>query len=95
MRVDQALLTGESVSVPKQSELVDDLRAVNQDKVNLLFSGTNIAAGRCTGIVIGTGQNTEIGKVSGSLKKLWTKPRARSATQWPRPRLKRPHWPRN
>jgi len=67
MRVDQALLTGESVSVPKQSELVDDLRAVNQDKVNLLFSGTNIAAGRCTGIVIGTGQNTEIGKIRDSM----------------------------
>ena len=56
-------MTGESVSVPKQTESVDDLRAVNQDKVNLLFSGTNIAAGRCTGIVIGTGQATEIGKV--------------------------------
>ena len=67
MRIDQALLTGESVSVLKQTELVDDLRAVNQDKVNLLFSGTNIASGRCTGIVIGTGTNTEIGKVSGSL----------------------------
>ena len=63
IRVDQALLTGESVSVPKQTESVDDMRAVNQDKVNLLFSGTNIAAGRCTGIVIGTGQSTEIGKV--------------------------------
>ena len=57
-------MTGESVSVPKQTEPVNDLRAVNQDKVNLLFSGTNIAAGRCTGIVIGTGQNTEIGKVN-------------------------------
>ena len=61
-------MTGESVSVPKQTEPVNDLRAVNQDKVNLLFSGTNIAAGRCTGIVIGTGQNTEIGKVNQSEK---------------------------
>merc|ERR1711962_837105 len=67
IRVDQALLTGESVSVPKQTEAVNDLRAVNQDKVNLLFSGTNIAAGRCLGIVIGTGQNTEIGKIRDSM----------------------------
>lgn len=70
MRIDQALLTGESVSVQKQHETVDDLRAVNQDKVNLLFSGTNVASGRCYGIVIGTGQATEIGKVRNILTHL-------------------------
>merc|ERR1712226_1053958 len=63
MRIDQALLTGESVSAQKQTETVDDLRAVNQDKTNLLFSGTNVASGRAIGIVIGTGQSTEIGKI--------------------------------
>jgi len=67
MRIDQALLTGESVSVQKQTEVVDDLRAVNQDKVNLLFSGTNVASGRCYGIVVGTGKSTEIGKISGMM----------------------------
>ena len=30
----------------------------------MLFSGTNVASGRCVGIVVGTGQNTEMGKVS-------------------------------
>jgi Ca2+ transporting ATPase len=63
IRIDQALLTGESVSVIKQSEAIPELRAVNQDKKNLLFSGTNIAAGKCRGIVIGTGLSTEIGKI--------------------------------
>jgi Ca2+ transporting ATPase len=63
IRIDQALLTGESVSVIKHTDAIDDLRAVNQDKKNLLFSGTNIAAGRAIGIVIGTGTNTEIGKI--------------------------------
>ncbi|XP_050410087.1 sarcoplasmic/endoplasmic reticulum calcium ATPase 1 isoform X2 [Patella vulgata] len=63
LRVDQAILTGESVSVLKQTEAVPDPRAVNQDKKNILFSGTNIAAGKCRGIVIGTGLNTEIGKI--------------------------------
>jgi len=63
LRVDQAILTGESVSVLKQTETVPDLRAVNQDKKNLLFSGTNIAAGKCRGIVVGTGLRTEIGKI--------------------------------
>ncbi|CAF2843471.1 unnamed protein product [Rotaria sp. Silwood2] len=63
LRVDQSLLTGESVSVIKHTDPILDLRAVNQDKKNILFSGTNIAAGKCRGIVIGTGLNTEIGKI--------------------------------
>jgi Ca2+ transporting ATPase len=51
------------VSVLKQCEEVEDKRAVNQDKRNMLFSGTNIAAGKCRGIVVGTGLLTEIGKI--------------------------------
>lgn len=41
IRIDQALLTGESVSVIKQSEPIPEVRAVNQDKKNLLFSVSN------------------------------------------------------
>ncbi|CAF1248683.1 unnamed protein product [Rotaria magnacalcarata] len=63
LRVDQSLLTGESVSVIKHTDPVPDPRAVNQDKKNILFSGTNIATGKCRGIVVGTGLNTEIGKI--------------------------------
>ena len=60
LRIDQALLTGESVSVIKHADSIPDPRAVNQDKKNILFSGTNIAAGKCRGVVIGTGLQTEI-----------------------------------
>nr|XP_022343178.1 calcium-transporting ATPase sarcoplasmic/endoplasmic reticulum type-like isoform X3 [Crassostrea virginica] len=63
LRVDQSILTGESVSVIKHTDPIPDVRAVNQDKKNILFSGTNISAGKCRGIVIGTGLNTEIGKI--------------------------------
>lgn len=63
LRVDQAILTGESVSILKHTDAIPDPRAVNQDKKNLLFSGTNIAAGKARGIVVGTGLNTEIGKI--------------------------------
>jgi Ca2+ transporting ATPase len=63
LRIDQALLTGESVSVIKHTDVIPDTRALNQDKKNILFSGTNIAAGKCRGIVIGTGCSTEIGKI--------------------------------
>ncbi|XP_068124608.1 sarcoplasmic/endoplasmic reticulum calcium ATPase 3 [Hyperolius riggenbachi] len=63
LRVDQSILTGESVSVIKHTDPVPDPRAVNQDKKNMLFSGTNIAAGKAVGIVIATGVYTEIGKI--------------------------------
>nr|XP_020453458.1 sarcoplasmic/endoplasmic reticulum calcium ATPase 1-like isoform X2 [Monopterus albus] len=63
LRVDQSILTGESVSVIKHTDPVPDPRAVNQDKKNMLFSGTNIAAGKATGIVVATGISTEIGKI--------------------------------
>ncbi|KAJ8312747.1 hypothetical protein KUTeg_010120 [Tegillarca granosa] len=63
IRIDQSILTGESVSVIKHSDPIPDPRAVNQDKKNILFSGTNISTGKCRGIVIGTGLNTEIGKI--------------------------------
>merc|ERR1711931_510745 len=63
LRVDQSILTGESVSVIKHTDAVPDPRAVNQDKKNMLFSGTNIAAGKAVGIAVGTGVSTEIGKI--------------------------------
>ncbi|EHB11840.1 Sarcoplasmic/endoplasmic reticulum calcium ATPase 1 [Heterocephalus glaber] len=63
LRVDQSILTGESVSVIKHTDPIPDPRAVNQDKKNMLFSGTNIAAGKAVGIVATTGVNTEIGKI--------------------------------
>lgn len=46
IRIDQSILTGESVSVIKHTESVPDPRAVNQDKKNCLFSGTNVASGK-------------------------------------------------
>lgn len=63
LRIDQSILTGESISVIKHTDAIPDPRAVNQDKKNILFSGTNVAAGKARGIVIGTGLNTAIGKI--------------------------------
>uniref|UniRef100_A0A1B6E9S2 Calcium-transporting ATPase n=1 Tax=Clastoptera arizonana TaxID=38151 RepID=A0A1B6E9S2_9HEMI len=63
LRIDQSILTGESVSVIKHTDAIPDPRAVNQDKKNILFSGTNVAAGKARGVVMGTGLCTAIGKI--------------------------------
>merc|ERR1712209_128369 len=46
LRIDQSILTGESVSVIKHCDPVPDPRAVNQDKKNIVFSGTNVSSGK-------------------------------------------------
>merc|ERR1719192_3184023 len=63
LRIDQSILTGESVSVIKHNEPIPDPRAVNQDKKNIVFAGTNVAAGKARGIIIGTGLDTAIGRI--------------------------------
>ncbi len=62
-RVDQAILTGESISVNKSLDAVADARAVKQDMTNILFSGTTIASGSGTALVVLTGEKTAIGDI--------------------------------
>eukprot|EP00041_Stephanoeca_diplocostata_P008591 m.126910 g.126910 ORF g.126910 m.126910 type:complete len:1017 (+) comp17398_c0_seq1:74-3124(+) len=66
LRVDQSILTGESVSVRKDTDVVAKFQ-VPQDKINLCFSGTNVAGGKAIGVVVGTGSNTAIGKINSEL----------------------------
>jgi Ca2+ transporting ATPase len=66
-RVDQAILTGESESVSKYLEAVQDPRAVKQDQTNMLFSGTTIVNGTGTAVVVYTGAHTAIGDIHKSI----------------------------
>lgn len=66
LTLDQAILTGESNSVSKETGPVKNAQ-VNQDKINVAFSGTNVASGKATGVVTFTGRNTEIGKINQAL----------------------------
>ncbi|TAQ88410.1 hypothetical protein B7494_g3275 [Chlorociboria aeruginascens] len=65
--VDQAILTGESESVGKDTFVVKDLQAVKQDQVNTLFSGTTVVTGHATAIVVLTGSSTAIGDIHESI----------------------------
>ncbi|RID48747.1 hypothetical protein BRARA_I05236 [Brassica rapa] len=66
-RVDQAILTGESCSVEKDVECTSTTNAVYQDKKNILFSGTDVVAGRGRAVVIGVGSNTAMGSIHDSM----------------------------
>ncbi|CAG8562038.1 5501_t:CDS:10 [Ambispora gerdemannii] len=66
-RVDQAILTGESVSVNKDTAIISDKRAVKQDQINILFSGTSVVIGKARAIVVKTGTGTAIGDIHKSI----------------------------
>ncbi|KAF9533483.1 Ca-transporting ATPase [Crepidotus variabilis] len=66
-RVDQAILTGESVSVNKSVDIVSDKQAVKQDMTNMLFSGTTVVNGNAKAVVVFTGQKTAIGDIHKSI----------------------------
>ncbi|KJA15932.1 hypothetical protein HYPSUDRAFT_148432 [Hypholoma sublateritium FD-334 SS-4] len=66
-RIDQAILTGESVSVHKSVEAVPDAQAVKQDMTNMLFSGTTVVNGNAKAVVVFTGEKTAIGDIHKSI----------------------------
>ena len=66
-RVDQAMLTGESMSVPKFDGIVKDQNAVKQDMTNMLFSGTTVINGAARAVVVLTGTRTALGAIHSSI----------------------------
>jgi P-type Ca2+ transporter type 2C len=64
LQVNESIITGESLSVDKSIDLIDNLNISLGDMFNMLFSSTTIVKGRCTAVVLGTGKNTEIGKIA-------------------------------
>jgi cation-transporting P-type ATPase F len=62
LRVDESALTGESVPVEKEDRTYPQETLV-ADQRNMTFSGTFVTYGQGTGVVVGTGGNTELGRI--------------------------------
>lgn len=63
LQIDESALTGESVAVQKErAQLEKD--TVLADRVNMAFAGTLVTYGQGGGVVIGTGDGTETGKIA-------------------------------
>ncbi len=63
MSIQEAILTGESVPVEKQTKLVAEQIPLG-DRSCMAFSGTLVASGQGRGVVVATGGDTEIGRIS-------------------------------
>ncbi len=71
LTINESSLTGESEPVTKDEEVPvsnSDKQLSLGDQQNMVFFGTNIVAGSGEAVVISTGLNTEIGKISAKLK---------------------------
>ena len=65
--VDESILTGESIQVSKNSNIINKDNLVISDQSNIVFSGTTVVTGRAKAIVVSTGLDTEIGKIAHSI----------------------------
>jgi len=61
--VDESALTGESMPVTKIAALICSLEAALPDRLNMVFAATVVAEGSGLAVVVGTGRETEIGRV--------------------------------
>ncbi|KOR25098.1 calcium-translocating P-type ATPase, PMCA-type [Clostridium sp. L74] len=69
LKIEESTLTGESVPVEKHAEeKLEDPKTALGDQKNMAFMSTLATYGRGIGVSVGTGMNTEIGKIAKMLE---------------------------
>ena len=63
LRIDEAALTGESVAADKATDPIAPVAPLG-DRVSMAYSGTLVATGQGSGLVIAIGSDTELGRIS-------------------------------
>ncbi|WP_313435948.1 HAD-IC family P-type ATPase [Novosphingobium sp.] len=63
LAIEEAALTGESVASEKHEEPAEAAASL-ADRYSMAYSGTLVARGQATGVVVATGTATEIGRIS-------------------------------
>jgi magnesium-transporting ATPase (P-type) len=63
LEIDESFLTGESIAAKKQISILQENLGVAQ-RTNMAFAGATVLKGRGTGVVVSTGTDTQVGKIS-------------------------------
>jgi len=63
LRVDESTLTGESLPVQKEDGALPE-ETILSDRRNMAYSSTLVTHGACKGVVVATGDHTEIGRIN-------------------------------
>ncbi len=68
LKIQESALTGESVPVEKHHNILEGKEIALGDRTNMGFSTSIVTYGRGKGIIVGTGMNTEVGKIAHMLQ---------------------------
>ncbi|KXS41690.1 MAG: Ca2+-transporting ATPase [Candidatus Frackibacter sp. T328-2] len=64
LEVQEAALTGESVAVQKDADVILEDEVALGDQTNMLFKGTTVQSGQAKALVVATAMDTEFGKIA-------------------------------
>ena len=67
LQIDESLLTGESLSVTKNYDVILDKETMLADRYNMVFAGSLVVRGRGHAVVVHTGLSTELGNIAASV----------------------------
>ena len=68
LRVDESLLTGESLPVEKRAAWKGPASTLLADRLNMLHAGTMVQQGRARAVVVATGSDSEMGRLAGQVQ---------------------------
>ena len=70
LKCDEAVLTGESMPVEKQTAPLAPANLAIADRTNMVYAGTAVTYGRGRAVVVATAMKTEFGRIAESLQKV-------------------------